>query len=81
MGMIVEEILDLETEGPTLGQDPWDEQFLSGIEGKSLATVERIERQIDSWKAHLPAYLDFDPKSEACPLPHVVVCLGVSDMY
>lgn len=81
LGMIVEEILDLESEGPCIGpgENAWDEQFLSSrARAPSASTIERIEKQIESWKANLPPHLDFDVTSEACPLPHVVVCLGVS---
>ncbi|KIR26992.1 hypothetical protein I309_04159 [Cryptococcus deuterogattii LA55] len=77
MAMLVEEILDLEMEGPNLlgSSEWWDRQFAeeAGQRRDLNQERERIARQLSLWKQSLPSWLDVDTKSESSPLPHHVV--------
>lgn len=82
MAMLVEEILDLEMEGPNLlgSSEWWDRQFAeeAGQRRDLNQERERIARQLSLWKQSLPSWLDVDTKSESSPLPHHVVGVTVS---
>ncbi|OXB38001.1 hypothetical protein J007_02228 [Cryptococcus neoformans] len=77
MAMLVEEILDLEMEGPNLQRSSewWDRQFSeeAGQRRHLGQERERIAKQLSLWKQSLPSWLDVNTKSEASPLPHHVV--------
>lgn len=82
MAMLVEEILDLEMEGPNLqgSSEWWDRQFSeeAGQRRHLGQERERIAKQLSLWKQSLPSWLDVNIKNEASPLPHHVVGVTVS---
>lgn len=78
LGMIVEDILDLDVIGPPIS-DPYDQQFASNNKGREkVKDAEEIAEQLRVWKASLPKYLDVNPSGPVSPLPHHVIGMTVS---
>ncbi|WVQ81730.1 hypothetical protein IAT38_003855 [Cryptococcus sp. DSM 104549] len=77
LAMIVEDIMDLETEGPNVVDTGvwWDGQFAAEAKERRGGGQhrERIKNQLNLWKQALPAHLDVDCNAEGSPLPHHVV--------
>lgn len=77
MGMIMEDILDLEVIGPPV-YDSWDRRFISRIEADQdvWRRAERIAGDLDAWRESMPAKLEVSLDPAISPLPHHVVGLS-----
>ncbi|ODO09362.1 hypothetical protein I350_02962 [Cryptococcus amylolentus CBS 6273] len=77
LAMIVEEIMELQLDGPCINaaSNAWDRQFVQQSREKRDPDEQRdmIARQLELWKAALPPHLDVDTNSPISPMPHHVV--------
>jgi hypothetical protein len=81
LAMVVEDILDLEGDGPGLkGDTPWDRRFSAQVESRKdiVGTAEALSQQLEDWKRELPVNLDVEIGSSRSPMPHFVVSIAVS---
>ncbi|KAK4688185.1 hypothetical protein P7C73_g1927, partial [Tremellales sp. Uapishka_1] len=80
LACIVEEILDMETEGPDFGEESqgWDQQFAARCRDKRSMDQEYqdLSHQLDAWRGALPKHLDVNPSASTSPLPHHIVSLA-----
>lgn len=81
LGMIVEDILDLEMIGPPVVES-FDRQFVDRLHAMRdpVSDAEGIAEQLRQWRQSLPKHLEVDSGSGVSPLPHHIVGLSVSDM-
>lgn len=79
LGMIVEDILDLDVIGPPVS-DPFDQQFSQRSLGHRdrVQDAEQIAEQLRLWKSSLPKHLEVNPGGPVSPLPHHVIGMAVS---
>lgn len=77
MGMIMEDILDLEVIGPPV-YDSWDRRFIARIEAEqdTWRRAERIAEDLVAWREAMPAKLEVNLDPNVSPLPHHVVGLS-----
>ncbi|ORY21002.1 fungal-specific transcription factor domain-domain-containing protein [Naematelia encephala] len=77
LAMVVEDILDLEVEGPARDGSPWDRDFGTWSRDRRDKTidVQGVSNMLDSWMAQLPRSLHVDIEGKFSPLPHHVVSL------
>lgn len=80
LGMIVEDILDLEVIGPPI-VEPFDQQFADRRKTMRdpVSEAEGIADQLRQWRQSLPKHLEVDSSSAISPLPHHIVGLSVSE--
>nr|XP_019043789.1 hypothetical protein I302_07059 [Kwoniella bestiolae CBS 10118]OCF22719.1 hypothetical protein I302_07059 [Kwoniella bestiolae CBS 10118] len=69
LGMIVEDILDLDTSYPAPIND-WDMEFFGRT---PISDVDAVSVRLNKWKEALPRNLDVDTKLNKAPLPHHAV--------
>ncbi|WVQ68308.1 uncharacterized protein L199_006515 [Kwoniella botswanensis] len=69
LGMIVEDILDLDTSCPAPLND-WDREF---FERTPIVDVNVISDRLSRWREALPSNLNVDTNSNLAPLPHHAV--------
>lgn len=74
LGMIVEDILDMDIYGPPPGTDP---SFYSSREEDPVQVAERLSNRLHSWKNALPPHLHIDMDSKQSPFPHHIVGYSV----
>lgn len=77
MGMIIEDILDLEVIGPPV-YDSWDRRFIARIDAEQdvWRRAERIAEDLVAWREAMPAKLEVSLDPAISPLPHHVVGLA-----
>ncbi|BEI91542.1 uncharacterized protein CcaverHIS019_0403620 [Cutaneotrichosporon cavernicola] len=74
LGMLVEDILDLEVIGPPISHK-WDDDYVTSLQEQHdvVQRAERIGKSLDEWRRLLPKHLDIDLSGQTQPLPHCVV--------
>lgn len=78
LAMIVEEILNMEAEGPLLA-DGRRESNAGDVNRRIRDSADRITGLLNDWKQNLPPSLWVDASSRVCPPPHFVVNMTVGD--
>nr|ODN86946.1 hypothetical protein L203_03719 [Cryptococcus depauperatus CBS 7841] len=77
LGMIVEEIMDLQAEGPNINNtgEWWDAQFSQYSRDKRdiRRRLDRVAKQLDLWRQSIPSHLLIDVENDVSPLPHHVI--------
>ncbi|KAL1413750.1 hypothetical protein Q8F55_001532 [Vanrija albida] len=79
LGLIVEDILDMEQAGPPTDTDGWEQAFtapLPGVNRDPAVIAEHINSKLEAWRAALPSTLEVDLSPNVSPLPHHVVGLS-----
>ncbi|WWD15628.1 hypothetical protein CI109_100050 [Kwoniella shandongensis] len=74
LGMIVEDVLNLETQCPP-SADPWDIGFLqkTSTQWNTSRNADAVAEQLENWRRSLPSVLSSDQSPAVSPLPHHAV--------
>ncbi|WVR04518.1 hypothetical protein IAU60_001522 [Kwoniella sp. DSM 27419] len=73
LAMVVENVLDLETQPPPTTNE-WDTAFINDLVGETRQDAERAAKQLESWRQAMPPHLAID--RSVSPLPHQAVLLA-----
>lgn len=80
LGMIVEDVLDMDTQGPPAPTEPFDHRFLTSRPGANrdpVAIAEKLSELLEAWRGSLPPILEVDMDPNVSPMPHHIVGLAV----
>ncbi|KAK8870076.1 hypothetical protein IAR55_000646 [Kwoniella newhampshirensis] len=77
LGMIVEDVLNLEIQCPP-SIESWDAGFLqkTSQQWDTARNAEAVSEQLESWRRALPSFLLLDPSPSVSPIPHHAVTLS-----